>query len=358
MKQQLSLTTFLQILLLLALPFASAAQDDKSYALVEEGIQLHDEGNYQGAISKYNAAIAIDKKNPYAYYELSLTYYTIEMYSKALKYVNKATKYAGDDNDLKVSCYLLKAAIYEDDKQAAKAIKTYKKAIKKYPNYYLLRYNLAYSYYLIDEYDDAEKELMMSLSLNFRHASSHLLLGYVAGEQGMKSQAMIALSHFLFLENLEHPVNITDRAENALDFYKKVALSGVTTSESSGRPEITINISGGMLNPFMITDLTLAMAQADQLKKADSLNLTKLERLEGISLKFFETIAEAKPAAKRFWATYVGWYAKMQEEEVGDAFVKITLLASKDEDVIAWINEHSDDIKALESEFFRYYEKE
>ena len=74
--------------LLFVLPFFVGAQDVKD--LIKAGIQLHDAGDFKGAIAKYEEALRLDAKSPSALFEIANTYVALEEYKKALKYVEKA----------------------------------------------------------------------------------------------------------------------------------------------------------------------------------------------------------------------------------------------------------------------------
>src|SRR4051812_38762152 len=68
-------------------------QDAKT--LVGEGIAFHDEGKYEEAIQKYDAAIAVDDKYFGAYYEKSYSLIAAKKYDEAIalcKYMLKQFK--------------------------------------------------------------------------------------------------------------------------------------------------------------------------------------------------------------------------------------------------------------------------
>src|SRR5579883_2552972 len=51
----------------------------KSNALVEQGIKLHDQGDYAGALKKYDEALALWPANGFAHYERGTTLYAQEL---------------------------------------------------------------------------------------------------------------------------------------------------------------------------------------------------------------------------------------------------------------------------------------
>lgn len=55
--------------------FMSRKAREQPDALVQEGIQLHDRGNYDGALKKYHKALALWPQHGLAYYEIGQTYF-------------------------------------------------------------------------------------------------------------------------------------------------------------------------------------------------------------------------------------------------------------------------------------------
>ena len=51
----------------------ACAQNEEIQRLVKEGVALNDQGDYEGAIKKYDEALAIDKDDYIANYEKSFT---------------------------------------------------------------------------------------------------------------------------------------------------------------------------------------------------------------------------------------------------------------------------------------------
>ena len=52
---------------------------------VDEGIELHDVGKYDEALSKYNEALILDKDNPFALYEKAMTLEALKKYDEAVE---------------------------------------------------------------------------------------------------------------------------------------------------------------------------------------------------------------------------------------------------------------------------------
>ena len=75
---------------LFAAPKVSKAEAVK--ALVDQGVQFHEQGQYDEAIAKYKEAEKKDPKNALVKYEMAFTYHAKHDLDKALSYAKAATK--------------------------------------------------------------------------------------------------------------------------------------------------------------------------------------------------------------------------------------------------------------------------
>lgn len=345
----------LTFFILLLMPFMLLAQENPYENAIQKGIELHDVGEYQKAIEAYKKAVKINKKRALAYYELSLSYYSIKDFKKASKYAQKAIKYAKTKR-IKISAYLVKAAALDDGGNTKKAIKVYKKAIKTYPVDYLLYYNVGFSYYKVKNLKNAEKSLQKALTLNPTHPTSHLLLAYVMGDQGMRAQALMALSSFLFLENREHPVNITSRSKEGYNVFLKQSLGSI---ERKDETTININLFINENDEFSSVNLLIPLLQAANQSLADSLNLNQIQQVDLFMENLGSALEEHKTDKQSFWtAHYVEFFKAMKKEALIPTFTKMMQLSTKDDEVISWINENKTQIEKLETTFNTYYKLE
>lgn len=342
---------FLFFFMILSLPFSLFSQDEKIAAFIKEGINLHDKGKYNEAIQAYKKALKIDKKHALTHYEIGLSYYHLKAYKKTIKSINKALKY-GKDERILLSAYLIKGAAIDDGGNTKKAIKVYEKAIKKHPKSYLLHYNASFSYYKINKYAASKAAIKKALELNPTHNSSNLLLAYINSEQGLRVQALMAVSKFLFLENLSHPVNISARAKRAFELYKKLALGNI---KSKGN-QINISLMLNEADEFSSLNLMMSLMQATNQQLADSLNFSELEQLNFFMQTMCQSISTSE-VKDGFWGKqYVQFYKKIEEKKLVEAFSNMVLLSTKDESVISWINKNADKIEELEQLFREHHE--
>ncbi|MEJ0031322.1 MAG: tetratricopeptide repeat protein [Bacteroidota bacterium] len=66
------------------------AESNNPETLIKEGIKFHDAGQYDKAIEKYLAAVALDPNNATAYYEAAFSYSSKGDHENSLKMADKA----------------------------------------------------------------------------------------------------------------------------------------------------------------------------------------------------------------------------------------------------------------------------
>jgi tetratricopeptide (TPR) repeat protein len=337
------------IFLFLSTSIVGFAQDFKK--ILNEGIALHDQGKYKLAIQKYESAAKIEKKAAIVYYEMAYSYYALKDYDNSIKKSKKAIKLAksNENNSILLSSYLIHGAAIDDSGDTKKAIKIYNKAIKKFPNNYLLRYNLGYSYFKNRQYDDAQVMIEKALTINPKHGTSHILLAHITRNKGLRVQSIMAMNHFLYLENLNHPVNITARSKEVFSILKKQTIGNVTRD---GENSITINLSLIDNDEFSTTNMLLSLMEASNRILADSLNLSENQRIHFFMKTFCSSLADKTSNGAKFWTgKYLTIFQQLHEKELVETFTNILLLSSGDPKVATWLNEHEVEVSKVEGLF-------
>lgn len=74
------------VLCLLLINFLVIGQESQFDYLIQQGIELHDKGEYQKAIEKYSEALEIQPNSSLAYYEISYAYLAMNDYKNAKKF--------------------------------------------------------------------------------------------------------------------------------------------------------------------------------------------------------------------------------------------------------------------------------
>jgi len=167
-------------------------------SLVRKGIAFQQKGEYSLAIQKYQEVLRNAPNHPQAHYELALAFFSLKEYHLALDHSNAVINQ--NNNSYQKGAYLVKGSALDNLGRASDAITVYELGIKKYPENFLLYYNLGLSAFNNRLYKKAERAVVGALKLNPNHASSHLLLGHLMVQTKQRVPAMLALYYFLMLE--------------------------------------------------------------------------------------------------------------------------------------------------------------
>ena len=151
----------------------SAPSTDRQLSLIREGVSLHDEGDFDGAIRKYEEVLAENPSNALALYEMGYAYSAKKDYKKALVAAYRGAQYKSEHlRDF----YLLIGNNLDLLGDTAESIEVYRHGLKLFPNEPLLRFNLAIAYKNAGKLDEARRSAKAALLANPQHASSHIVL--------------------------------------------------------------------------------------------------------------------------------------------------------------------------------------
>lgn len=173
------------------------AQSSSITELIQEGVALHDAGNYEKAIEKYSEALVRDSTYSVANYEMAYSYYALKDYDNAKKYCLLAMRKYSPEY---LSAALIYGSILDDTGNPDEAVKYYKNLLKTYPNEYLIHYNIAISYSKIPKPSKSQKHFEQAIINNLGHGSSHLALGQMMYDKKRRVESLMPLYFFLVVE--------------------------------------------------------------------------------------------------------------------------------------------------------------
>ncbi|MEO6540238.1 MAG: tetratricopeptide repeat protein [Ferruginibacter sp.] len=303
MKRSFSL--FLLFIFLLTGAFAQGSITD----LINEGIKLHDKGEYADAIDVYKKALLINKRSAYANYEIASSYFALKDYNNAMIYAETVIALKTDYID---QAYLLKGSVQDVLGKPLEAIKTYKKAIQKYPNKHLLYYNLALTSFNLKQYKDAENALQHALKIEPSHASSHFLLAITMITQEKRAKGILALYNFLLLEPK------SKRTASALQTLMEELQKGV--KKDVEKPvTITMPVNKDE-DEFYTAELMLGLLASSRYNESNK-NKTAPRLFAENTNSFFTILGEMKKNKKGFWWDfYVDYFYKLATNDHTEAF--------------------------------------
>jgi tetratricopeptide (TPR) repeat protein len=193
---------------LLALPVSADAQTAPTRvpaqmtpqhdAAIREGVDLHDKGQFDQAIAKYQAVLAEQPANVVALFELAYSYFAKRDFDRTIETARKGVEFK---SDLLPLFYDVIASALDSSGQPQQAIDTYRQGIALAPDTAVLYHNMAVTYReSLHNDDEARGALKMAASLAPLNADVQLLLGQVFQTGGYGTPAILALSTFLIIE--------------------------------------------------------------------------------------------------------------------------------------------------------------
>jgi tetratricopeptide (TPR) repeat protein len=318
-----------------------AQQKDQADKIVEEGVALHDKGDYDGAISLYNKALELDKENILAMAEKSLTLNAQQKYDESIALCKKALEKHGEDK-LALTIYSNYANALDAQNKTDKALEIYDRGIKQFPDAYRILFDKGVCLSGAKRYEEALLCFEAAVKLNPRHPGSHNGIARMELTVNHRIPALLSLCRFLILE----PEG--KRAASNLEYVQAIMKGNV---EKTGKKSITVSVSPDMLDTsaakpdnFSSTGLILAMdAALDYDKK-----YKKLSPAEQFLRKFntaCSSLAETRSKGHGFfWEFYAPYFIEMKEKNLTETFSYIIFSSSGDKDVTKWLKNNQGEV--------------
>jgi len=320
--------------LICLLVFNIAFAQDKTFAkYIDNGIELHDEEQYQQAIKQYEKALKINKNSTLAHAEIAYSYIELKDARTALKHIRLAFK--GDAPSNFPMIYAMKGNVLDDMGKTKQAIKTYKQGIAKHPNIPALHFNLGITYMRKGDAQKAKNAFITTISKDYSYPSAHYYLGKLMDGQDEKVPAMLAYYFFLLLE----PETI--RAD---EVYDRLLVLSSGNAKKTNDSDISINLNiDNADSPFSPIELFLSLQDAKNLTDEDFQKKNTSEQLVVNTENFFSILSEMKKENRGiWWDFYTPYFAHMAECKVLTAFCHHIGL-SKGGDIALWMEAHEEE---------------
>jgi tetratricopeptide (TPR) repeat protein len=316
------------------------AQDiDSVKVLINQGVSLHDNGDYTSAIQKYEKALELDEDNITALGEKALSLLSLKEYKAAIKTCQLAIKKDPQSKSLKF-IYVTYANALDALDKPTEAVEIYNQGIELFPYYDPLYYNKGVTLSDLKKYDEALLSFQSSATLNPQHASTQNAIGRILIENN-NIPALLAFSRFLIIE----PQG--ERAKSNLPYIQKIMVANV---EKTGKNRITINIDPNTLadaekegekeNNFSTTDLILSMTAALDYDK----KYKKKTEVELFMVKFATVCSSLKEVQKDnygfYWEYYVPYFIELKEKDLIETFSYLVYASSEKKDVQKWLDKN------------------
>lgn len=325
--------------------FSIHAQDsteEKIMALINEGVDLHDASDYNGAIAKYQEVLKIDSKNLLALAEIALTYHVTQEYSKCIDACKKAIKHHKKDKKLE-TVYVTYGNTLDIIGNTKKAKKIYKQGIKKFPNASMLYFNYGITLAKSGEIEKALDCFQKSSQLNPNHASSHYVQSLIASDLRMRVPAILVGWRFLILE---------PTGERAKIMQEGVSNLMKSSAKRNGDQGITITLDALMVegkkeNDFSMVEMIIDLSGAIDLEEG-VLEQTEEEKFVEKINKICKMLSESNDSKKGFyWEHFAPYFKELHDEGHTEALAYLIKLSSNEESIQAWMEQNGDKVDDL-----------
>lgn len=287
--------------------------------VIREGVELHDKGEFDAAIAKYQSVLDEQPGNVVALFELAYSCLAKRDFDRTIE---TARKGAAFKSDLLPLFYDVIASALEGKGQPQQAIETYKQGIALAPGTAVLYYNMAVTYReSLHDADQARAALKTAASLAPLNADVHLLLGQVYQAAGYTTPAVLALSTYLVIEPSGAQALKGYALWRALLKGSVDPLPGASASDAAARamaPAVPAKTDEG---DFSATDRQIAPSYKAMMAKMDE-GATEIAALVSQVDALLATLPAAPGQPPSFVAShYVPFYRDLRQNNYVEPFV-------------------------------------
>lgn len=307
--------------------------------LIVEGVMLHDRGDYDAALAKYQQVLAANPGNAEALCEMTLTLSAKKEWKRCYEMAEAAL---ATDSPYKALLYANAGNCHDGAGEADKAIALYERGLREFPNDSGLTYNLGIAYIGQREMAKAREMLERTVTLRPDYGSANFALAKVYEDGGQRVPALLAYLRYLSLDSG------SQRSKAAAEAVRALLKQGVST-EGSGNVKISISPpdKGSALSTLDLTlSLLAASSQLDKNKGKAEIQLTA-ETLDGV----FAVADESNVGQKDCFACqhYLPFFIDLKRQNLVEPFTYVALATLDLPGTQDWLNDkaHAARMEAL-----------
>lgn len=310
-------------------------------ALVREGVAAFDRGEYYAAIAAYRKALEAEPGHVVAKIELAMAYSVTGQPRRCSELVDPLVDTA--PAPLGPDVANVAATCAEAGGDAKRALKIFRKAIRRFPTASVLWFNQAVSLVAAGKLDDAMESVEKAARLGPQRATAWLLLSDLHANAGHQVLALLARLRFLAVEP-DSP-----RAAGVARLVVQ-ALEGAATSEDG--KNVTVNVSVGSKDrPLGDVEYMLALLSSQRFLGKNVDESKEIRRAEAID-SLLAYLEERKPGKKEKGVVAevaLPFLVGLHREGLGRAFGREALSSLEDEGGQAWRADHAEEVGRLRS---------
>jgi tetratricopeptide (TPR) repeat protein len=317
----------------------SAQEPASAQDLFHHALELHDAGDYDGAIAIYRQLLTTMPENEQVKYEL-----TFSTFSKgdSAETIRLATAGANAKGPYQVRYLELLGNAYDAQHQTPQAIAAYKRGIKLEPNYSRIHFNLGIAYSGMNKLRDAREEFERAIEIDPAYASPQYAIAGIYRLDGYRVPSILAYGRFLSLA----PTG--DRAVTAATNLQSLVTQGVKT-EGNGNVNITIDAGSKKdLGDFSALEMMLGIAAGSSHIK-DEAPKSEFDRQADTFAVFLTMLSEVAGDFRRGFVakTYIPFYSAMVKAGHSSTFAHVALAPLNLDGTQQWMSAHQSEVSSL-----------
>lgn len=322
------------ILTFLPLSLFVNGQENQFDNLIQQGIALHDNGEFEKAIEKYNEALEINPNSSLANYEISYSYLSLNDYNNAIKFSKKVVD---NKNGHELHSYIVYGTALDMLGKTKKSIKVYEEALKTY-DHYLLHYNHAISCFNMGDIDKAYESAINGILTNNSHASSHLLLSNIMEQKGSRIKSALPLYFFLLIEpNSPRSKAVYEMLVNKLDY-------GVE-KKTDKDIDVKIPLNDSEDSDFGAAEMMISLSKASNYTE-ENVGKSEMELFAENNESIFSVLGELKKKKDEglWWDFYVSFFYDIVQNDHTKAYSYYISQSSGKQEVYDWVQSHREEL--------------
>lgn len=316
--------------LLIASPLLSFSQEVDSRKIIEKGIELHDNKQYDEAETEFKKVSRNDTNYVLASVELANTYITTGKDSIALILCNSILD---QPSQFKPNLLTIKANCLDNLKRSDEAMKVYEEGAKLYPLNYSFYYEAGVVKLRQNKFKEAQDWFIKTVKVNPYHANTHFQIGYMALLQGKVVPTMLAWQYYLTIDNS------SSRAKRVISTMEKLAKNEYDFGEIVKVEEFENQDDFSELETLVKSKVALG----NKYKSQTRLDFNVLKQIQLI----LEKIEYNKEDKGFFMQFYAPFFAELYKNKYFEPYSYYILAGLENKEVDSWVNKNSAKISAF-----------
>ncbi len=329
--------------LCIATPCLAANDASDVETLIKEGIKLYDQGNYQMALEKYQAALAIDPTNIVTLYELALTYNAVGQYAQCADSAWTGLTSGAVPEVLQGQLYNLQGSCLSAQGLAAAALQAFRLGLAMFPDDPMLNLNIAVTLANTGQVAEAIAHLKKAIVVRPTYATPYMYLAQIYQRSGDR---ISSLFYYLRLTMIEKN---TTRTVQAAKQINSLINAGISRDES-GKVNVKITPAAeGSAGNSAALELALSMVAAKAYAE-DAPGRMPAEQFAGVLVAFLQICNELGERAfteADTWKLVVQPVLQVSAKGGAEAFAYLLASRAELKGGTEWIKAHASEVTHL-----------